>query len=183
VPEEKNSCATNFPYKSDKSPVINHNLLVNTLTPEKAAILALEKSLAIQQKQASAAAFLEAKPNPFFKNSFYIVLTWAIPVILAYLTLCLTSPEKPSFRSYITPAQPVGVSSYTRSDGTPVSGYVRALPGERALAEVANEPTRTKNRQEYKRFEQGKSVSVFFSIVVFLISIAVSKRYFDEKMG
>src|ERR1017187_4366700 len=89
------------------------------------------------------------------KDGILAWISWIVPALLACITFALLSPGTLHYGIIDSPPQPVEVSSYTRSDGTSVSGYNRALPGDRSSAEAINGPIRSRNRQEKKRVEDG----------------------------
>jgi hypothetical protein len=111
-------------------------------------------------------------PRVRFKEALPDWAKWAIPLGLACLTFAMVSPGDPHYRGLYQPAQPVQVSPYTRSDGTPVSGYSRAEPGERATANAMNRPIITNNRLMTKEHKDGVVLAVCAAVLVFAISRA-----------
>ena len=120
------------------------------------------------------------KPRTCVREKLPAWSTWAMPLILSCLTFALIFPSKPHIQTLYFPEQPVHVSGYTRSDGTSISEYNRALPGDRANANEINEPRLRSNREEEKRFNSGIIIAIIGSLFAFFISKTVLKTYLEE---
>ena len=114
-------------------------------------------------------------PSENWRDRLPTWVTWALPVFLAWLAFVVIAPEEPRYENTYDPPQPVDVSAYTRSDGTRVSGYNRALPGEREMANVMNQPIVMRNLKKHKDYKERRLWAWTGAVLVFFISRASLK--------